>query len=201
MAYERHYLAGWTDYTGVSLEDIVRHLGDWANSTRDTIDRLKGYRRRTTESAALLENPIEVLGYLDFFIDLFGRYLADIERLLIEIPSGVTEAHLQIVDQIYRSVKREDDGTVQFKNDWVYKTLPHEEMRPLLDNIYGETRNMLVDYRDLSNLVPRLKTFVGAHPQQSEFLPDVQLKPGLFGIGVNLNRLIPKVHRWWKGRK
>ncbi len=201
MTYERHYLAGWTDYTGVSLADITHHLSDWERSTRETIALLEEYRATAEEKAGLLENAQEVISYLSFFIGLFSRYLSDLQRLVREIPSGVTEAHVEIINQLYRSSKTEDDSTVRFKNDWVYKTLPHEEMRTLLDNIYGETRSLLIDYRDLSNLVPRLKTFISTTRPPTEILSDFQLKPSLFGVGLNLNRVFARIHNWWKARQ
>lgn len=200
MTYERHYLAGWTDYTGVTLEDITQHPRDWEKSTRETIMLLEKYRNSAEEKSGLLENPREVISYLNFFIDLFSRYLGDLQRLVREIPFGVTKAHIEIVNQLYHSSKIEDKTTVHFKNDWVYKSLPHEEMRSLLDAIYAETRNMLIDYRDLSNLVLRLKTFMSERDASTEILSDFELKPSFFGIGLNLNRVLARVRNWWKER-
>ncbi len=194
-------MAGWTDYTGVSLEDICHHLREWEKLTRDTIGQLEKYRAAAKAKAALLESHREVISYINFFIDLFSRYLSDIQRLLQELPSGATEAHVEIVRQLYLSSKNEDRVAIQFKNDWVHKALPHEEMRPLLDNIYGYTRNVLVNYSDLSNLVPRLKTFIGGQKNPTEILSDLHLKPNFFGLGVNLNRLLARVHKWWKARQ
>lgn len=201
MPYERHYLAGWTDYTGVSLEDICQHLSEWEKLTRDTISQLEKYRATVKNKAELLENAREVTSYLNFFIDLFSRYLSDIQRLVRELPSGVTEAHVEIVRQLYRSSKTEDDVAIRFRNTWIEKKLPHEEMRPLLDDIYADTRAVLIDYSDLSNLVPRLKTFVGSRGLPTEVLPDLHLKPSFFGIGLNLNRLFARVYKWWKVRR
>jgi hypothetical protein len=73
------------------------------------------------------------------------------------MPDGLVEAHIETVKQLYESAKLEEDYAIRFKNDWVHKTLPHEEMRPLPDDIYGDTRNLirfkgedaeLVDYED-----------------------------------------------------
>lgn len=200
MTYKRHYLAGWTDYTGVQLDDIIQHLRDWERATKETIVLLQEYRVTANNKAELLENSTEIISYLSFFISLFSRYLSDLQRLLQEVPLGITEAHVEVVNQLYRSSKNEDSITVNFKNDWVYKSLPHEEMRALLDSIYAETRNLLIDYRDLSNIVPRLKTFIGVRSRPTEILQDFHLKPSFFGIGLNLNRLLAKAHNWWRAR-
>lgn len=204
MTFERHLITGMTDYTGVSLDDILSHLREWLSNTEKTIDSLRHYLFKTEEQRSLLENPKAVISFLkhfiDLFIDLFSRYKGDLERLVKEIPSGVTAARLEIVDQLYKSSLHEEGLTIQFKQDWVYKPLPHEEARPLLDNIYGDTRDMLVDYRDLSNLVPRLRTFVGSKTSSFEALSDLHLKPNVFGIGLNLNRILGRIRDWWQRR-
>lgn len=201
MSYERHYLAGFTDYTGVSLVDICRHLQEWEKVTNNTISQLEKYRAIVNSKSELLENSREVLAYINFFTNLFSRYLSDIQRLVREVPSGVTEAHIEMVSQLYRSSEIEDHVAVRFKNKWIEKLLPHEEMRPLLDDVYAETRGMLIDYKDLCNLAPRLKTFVGSSGGPAEILPDFHLKPSFFGIGLNLNRLLARVYKWWKSWK
>jgi hypothetical protein len=200
MPYERHPLAGFTDYTGVSLEDICQHLQESGKLTKDTISQLEKYHAATESNAELLENYQEVISYLNFFIDLFSRYLFDIQRLLQQFPSGVTEAHVEIVRQLYRSSKNKDSVAIQFKKDWIHKSLAHEEMRPLLESIYCDTRDVLIDYSDFSNLAPRLITFIDGHRAPTEILPDLHLKPNFFGIGVNLNRVLARVHNWWRAR-
>lgn len=198
MTYKRSILEGMTDYTGVSLEDILSHFCDWLKNTSKTIELLESYASKVEENGALLENPEEVLSFVNFFINLFIRYKNDFETLVKEMQEGVLEAHIEIVKQLYKSSELEENHTIRFKNDWVYKSLPHEEMRPLLDDIYANTRGLLVDYRDLSNVIPRLKTFIRPSTKPEEVLTDFLLKPSMFGVGVDLNRLLAKVKDKWK---
>jgi hypothetical protein len=197
MTHERSNLAGMTDYTGVSLEDIVLHFNRWKSTTEQTIVDLRRYLEKAKQQSEILENPDEVISFLQYFIDLFSRYLNDIGRLVREIPKGVTAANIEIVQQLYRSSKLEEGVTIRFKQNWVHKHLLHEEARPLLDKIYGDTRDQLIDYRDLSNVMPRLRTFVGSGSASPEVLQDFHLKPNLFGIGVNLNRIFGRTRDWW----
>lgn len=200
MTYERHYLVGMTDYTGVSLHDILDPLRQWERVTDKAVTRLNEHLIQVRRDKERLKNAKEVVNYCLFFQDLFGRYLFDIRRLIKELPAGVKEGHVEIVRQLFQSAKSEDDVCVRFKNDWVYKSLPDESMRPLLDRIYADTRDILMDYRDFSNLVPRLKTFVGDEPPR-EVLNDFHLKPNFFGVGVNLNRIFARVRDWRRSRK
>jgi hypothetical protein len=160
----RSMMAGMTDYTGVPLDDIVSHLRDWRDGTADTIKNLRGLNERVKVEKARLDGPTDILRYLDFFIDLFSRYLVDFERLLPELPENVSDAHIEMVRQIYDSSRQEDRTCVSFKQEHIERGLKDESLRPLVDNVYQETRGMIIDYRDLSNLIHRLRTFVGIAP-------------------------------------
>jgi hypothetical protein len=198
MGHQRSYLAGMTDYTGVKLEDIQADFNGWLTNTTKTIQSLQNYRKEAKSSSALLENPTEIISFIEYFIDLFSRYENDIKRLNSEIKKEVTPSHIEIISQLYKSSKIEEQSTINFKNDWVYKALPHEEMRTLLDNIYGDVRDMLIDYKDLSNLIPRLKTFIRSSPASTEAFPDLHLKPNFFGIGLNLNRILGRLLAYFR---
>jgi hypothetical protein len=86
------------------------------------------------------------------------------------MPSSVGDAHVQIVEQIYKSASWEERNCVVFKQEHTEHGLQDEGLRWLLDDIYAESRQMLIDYKDLSNLVPRLRTFVGTTPRISREL-------------------------------
>jgi hypothetical protein len=203
MTYKRSLLAGWTDYTGVNLEDIIVHLKEWLANIDDSINSLREYKLEAQQSADILENPDEVISYIEYFIDLFSRYRNDFVRLTNEIPNAVTTTHIDILEQIYKSSKMEENCSIEFKRDWVHKSLPHEETRPLLDKVYSNTRSMLIDFRDISNVVPRLKTFItiptaSQSVSPPEALPVLDLKPNIFGLGINLNRVFAYIRDWWR---
>lgn len=198
MGHQRSLLAGMTDYTGVSLSDILADFENWLKLTSETVEKLQRYAGKIEKNKSLIENPREVLSFIYFFIDLFERYRNDLEKLLREMPDGIVDAHIETVKQLYESSKLEEDYTIRFKSDWICKSLLHEEMRPLLDDIYGDTRNLIVDYRDLSNVVKRLRALLRPQTESDEVLKDFQLKPNFFGIGVNLNRVFA---RFRKGKK
>ena len=134
------------------------------------------------------------------------RYSGDFGRLLAELPNGAAQRHVDIVDQIYRSSRLEENVCVSFKRDHIARTLKDESLRYcLLDRIYGDTRDALVYCFDLSNLSSRLETFVGSSSGTPAVTVDdvdaVELKPNVFGIGINLNHLIKRFVGWFRGRK
>ena len=159
-------MAGMTDYTGVSKDVILSHLRGWRHSTADTIKTLRGLHDQVEAHKEKLDWPNEIIWFIDFFIDLFKRYAGDFARLLKELPHNVSDAHVQIVRQIYDSSKLEERLCVKFKQEHIELRLKDESLRWLVDRIYAETRDMIIDYRDLSNVVPRLRTFVGTLSNQ-----------------------------------
>lgn len=161
MKRQRAFIAGGTDYTGMPMDDILSHLKDWRDNTVQTMQKLSELKTSALRHRDRLDSPGNIIEFLDFFIDRFDRYAGDFSRLVGELPHGVAEAHIEIVRQIYMSSEHEDDFCVRFKNDQIERSLKDERMRGLVDEIYGQSRDMVIDYRDLSNLVPRLRTFLG----------------------------------------
>jgi len=154
-------MAGMTDYTGVSMGVILAHLRDWRDETARCMEALTVLQAETERHREQLNRPNDIIAHLRFFIDLFGRYLGDFDRLLVELPRLVTAAHVEVVQQIYDSASREEELCVRFSRDHIDRQMKDEGLRWLVDDIYRESRSMMIDYHDLSNLVPRLRTFVG----------------------------------------
>lgn len=143
------------------MEDILSHLRNWRDDTSRCVEDLQRFEGEVEAHRQEFYTPDDVLAYIRFFIDLLGRYAADFERLVTEMPESVTEAHVEIVHQIYDSAVLERDRGIRFAGDQVEGGVKDEAVRWLVDGIYQQSAGMLADYDDLSNLVPRLRTFVG----------------------------------------
>jgi hypothetical protein len=196
MVRSRSMIAGDTDYTGVSMNDILSHLRDWRQMTTDTVATLQKLRDSVRQNPQIFEEPKEVEAYLNYFCDLFNRYAFDFGRLVMELPGGVQEAHVEIVRQLYESSRFEENHCVEFKREFITHALKNEQARPALDTIYAETRDTVIDYKDLSNLVPRLRTFVGSRPSE----PILQVKPGAWGISLDLRQVWARLRSRWSSK-
>ena len=112
--------------------------------------------------------------------------------------------HVETISQIFESIRIEEHHCVDFKNEHINRTLKDESKRPLLDEIYEVTRGLMIDYKDLSNVRRRLTTFVETKPQVKENIDNVDLmeiKPNLFGIGLNINNIIKRIKDRFKKKK
>jgi len=129
MTRKRSIHAGMTDYTGVPLQDIVGHLGQWSEETGKAIATLKRQRGVVAQERTRFEFPEDILRYIDYFVDLFTRYQGDIDRVLAEISSGVRETHLEILSQILRSSDHEETHCLAFKREHITHRLRDERAR------------------------------------------------------------------------
>lgn len=200
MTRQRSEIQGGTDYTGVSLADIYEHLTQWRESTNELIQKLSKYKSQVIREQNKIDCAEDVVDFIDLSIDLFSRFLSDYDRLLSEIPRGVTEVHVEIISQIVIRSDYHERTCVQFKHDHIEKNLRDESMRPLLDDIYAETRGEVINYSDLHNVIPRLKTYIGSklkgddrHRLTVDDTDVLELKPNVFGIGLNLNYFIKRL--------
>jgi hypothetical protein len=202
MTLQRSFIAGATDYRGAEFSDILTHLEAWRKNTRRTIDLLLSLKPKVEESRDRLDGPDDIISFIDGFVGLLRRYINDFTRLLTEMPKSVHQRHVDTVVQLAELAESADDSCVNFKRHHIARSLKDENLRGLVDYIYGEARDQAIDYQDLSNVATRLKTFVGMEPEaQRVSIDDVdvlELKPNFFGLGLNLNHLIKRIGSWLK---
>lgn len=161
MTRPRSIFRGGTDYTGVSIEDILGHFKEWRKSTKSLIQKLKGHKSKVIKNKKNIEHVDDIIDFIELSIDLFGRFLFDWDRLLAELPEGVTEAHIEMLRQIIKRSDYHEKTCVNFKHDHIEKELRDESLRFLLDAIYADTRNAIINYSDIHNVIPRLQTYLG----------------------------------------
>ena len=200
---ERSYLAGLSDFTGVDLEGLIEHLRDWRANTEDTIRLLQLALAEVEKHEEDFSAHVfrEVLGFAHHMIDTFTRYIEDFDRLIKELPDEVAERHIAIIDQLYQDSKAQERLCVSFKRDAYEGVHAHCEMIPLTTRVYAISRDMMIDYSDLSNINHRLKTYLGHRRATAKGLDALELKPNIFGVGLNLNYVLQRLHEWWRRKR
>ena len=145
----------------VLVDDILEHLRAWQADTLETIESLRVARQGVGEHAGQFESPDAALEYIAFFVDVFSRAAADLERVVAEVPQGVRRAHVDLLRQIASNAAAEQRRCLLFRDKWISRPLPFEQIRPLLNQIARETRDQLEDYGELKNAAARLEELVG----------------------------------------
>jgi len=130
MTRQRAAIRGGTDYTGVSLKDIYEHFGQWRESTNTLIKNLNGFKSEAIKNRKNIEHIDDIIDFIDLSVDLFGRFLSDWDRLLVEIPGGVSEAHIEILSQIVKRSEYHEKTCIDFKHNHIAKDLGMNQCDP-----------------------------------------------------------------------
>ena len=162
MAIRRSDISPSLSGEGIVVDDILEHLRAWNADTLGTIESLRVARQGVEEGARHFESPDAALEYIVFFSDFFSRAAADLERVLAEVPQGVQRAHVDTLRQIASNAAAEQRRCLLFRDKWISRPLPYEQIRPLLNRIAADTRDQLEDYGELKNAAARLEELVGS---------------------------------------
>ena len=153
----------------LSVEDITAHLRLWRSDTAATEARLAALRQRVEEGSKQLENPNAAYEYLDFFCGMFHRFGSEFDRVASDLQSGGAQPeHVDALRQIASNSAAEQRRSVGFRDKWINKPLPYEQMRELLTQIAADVRDQIADYRDLTLAAARLAELTGAPAPKEE---------------------------------
>jgi hypothetical protein len=152
--------------THVSLEEVLEHFSQLQTTTTDGIDALRALRDRVAENEKKLESPKAVYEYIDFFTGFFSQASGEVDRIGREVPSAADRAHLEALRQLASNAAVEQRRSLQFRDKWINRPLPYEDVRPLLTEIANVTRDLINRYRDLTTEAGQLETLVAPPPEQ-----------------------------------
>jgi hypothetical protein len=148
----------------LSIDQIVGHLQLWRSETLAAIEALSAARSAAAESSRQLESPQAVFAHVDGFSELFNRTAAELARLIEQLPKRLERAHADALAQIASNAAAEERQCLAFRDKWINRPLPYEQVRPLLNRISGEVSRQLADHRELRHLAARLHALADAAP-------------------------------------
>jgi hypothetical protein len=154
--------------TATTVEEILEPVRQSRSGTADSADLLRSSRLIVESNSRQLENPTAVLEYIDFFLDLFARTGADLDRLLAEVPERHDRSHIELLRQIANNAAAEQRRCLMFRDKWINKPLPYEQMRPVLNQISTDSRDQLTDYKALLAVADRLEALAGVPGKPAE---------------------------------
>lgn len=203
MAIQRSIIAGMTDYTGAEQTDLSEELDHFISDTEKSFESLKDLKTKVNQALEKFDAPDDLIDHIEKYQSKFRRYLIDLRRVRGEIETSIEDRHVATINNLFMSSQYDETSCRRFKNDNICKSLKDESVRPIVDRIYEVTMGVAVDYRNLSNMKACLERFVGTKFKNNETAIDtadkiIDLKPNIFGIGLNLNNAIKYVPNLWK---
>jgi hypothetical protein len=150
------------------LDDILEHLRRIRAESLEAAEALREARQQAEEQSQKLESPKAVFEYIDFFAGMFTAAAADLERVISEVPGDVTNGHLDALRQLASNAAVEQRRCLVFRDKWINRPLPYEQVRALLNQISVDSRDQLTAYQSLTNAVERLQKLSGSQPPVDE---------------------------------
>lgn len=102
-----------------------------------------------------------MLEYLDGFIELFGGVAADLANVDAALEDGARPEQAAVLRQLASNASMEQRRCLAFRDKCINRPLPHEEVRPLLNQISIDTRDQLLSFRDLNGAATHLDELYG----------------------------------------
>ncbi len=155
-------------YEEPTPQDVVEQLAARKADALNTLEMLHAQRARVVEESARFENPQAVLEYLDFFIPAFEQVVSEIDRISGEIVVRVRRAHIDLLRHVAANSRTEQRRCLMFRDRCINRPLPHESMRPLLNDISVTTRDQLTAFFDLNNAAARLERIINTTQPEPE---------------------------------
>lgn len=143
---------------------VVQQLNDRRSDALATLEMLAGYRLQIDEQRAAFENPQLVSDYVAFFQGFVGRAVVECERIAAELPAGPKPAHVAVLRELVATSTAEQRRCLQFRDKCINRPLPHERLRPLLNEISITTRDQLTAFRDFTRAADRIEQLLAVNP-------------------------------------
>ncbi len=170
-----------------TVDGVIEQLGLRRSDAVHTLEMLRAQRARVVAESTSLENPKTVLEYLDFFIEAIDEVVAAVDRMSEELRVRVQRAHIDVLRQIASNCRVEQRRCLMFRDRCINRPLPHEGMRPLLNDISVTTRDQLTAFYDFNNAAAKLEQILNTTNPEPE--PDPRRTLGRRALFTRLFKL------------
>lgn len=132
-----------------SAAEVAERLRAWQAETVETAGALLAERDEAEAQAKLLESPTAILEYIDFFLGFLSRAADEVARTAAEVAEEPRQEHIDTLRQLASNAAVEARRCGQFRDKWINRTLPYEQVRPMLNRISTLSRDRLAAHREL----------------------------------------------------
>ena len=151
-----------------AVYDIQVLLEQRQGEAQAAVESLATLRQRTEESSKRLESPQGILQFIDFFSMFFADAAAVFERIKAEVAQAPQAAHAEALRQVASNAALEQRRCLQFRDKWINRPLPYEDVRPMLTEIVNAAANRLTGYHELTPIANELDALARLiQPQQA----------------------------------
>jgi hypothetical protein len=142
------------------MDEIIAQLTGEQARAAAAIESLRLLREQVTAGERQLEGPNAAFEHIDYFMGFFHRGAEEIGRVAASLPAGVQRAEVETIRQLASNSAAEQRRLVQFRDKWVNKPLPYEQMRAVLTGISDVARQQLDAFRGLTETATVLEAVI-----------------------------------------
>jgi hypothetical protein len=139
------------------VDELIAQLTAEQARAVAAVESLRLLREEVTANERQLEGPKAAAEQLDFFMGFFHHGAEEVGRIAASLPDGVSRASVAALRQLASNSAAEQRRLVQFRDKWVNKPLPYEQMRALLTGISDVARQQLDAFRALTEVATALE--------------------------------------------
>lgn len=164
----RSMMAGSTDYSHQSFDDMVADLNEWISNlteVNDILEKSEGQLKETADWKKVGYDVQHIFGYSNRF---FKTAIEEVSSILVEFQVEVQPNHITRIRSLAKTASSidRDIGKI-WHEDLGDKSIDYGDPNfAIAEEIYKQARGMATDMIDLGNLASRLNDFIGRKGQQ-----------------------------------
>lgn len=157
----RGMLAGFTDYSHQSFNDMIEDLELWIKTLSSTLGNLDDALRYIKERDYVKLTDDNFMSVYYYTYRFLNTCLEEIRSILVGIKNEVKTSHINRLRIIGHKAS---ELSVELGKVWHSETNTDDYGNPCfqkVETLYGESRDMCNDLFDIGNLASRLEDFLG----------------------------------------
>jgi hypothetical protein len=185
-------MAGMTDYSHQSYDDMVVDLKNWVKNLREVCETLEKSRRKLDENDYWERVGFNVRATLRYSQKFFGTSIIEINSILADFENEVQSNHVTRLRSLSHTASDINDNLGQVWHDepWEWNKEYGDPNFNLVEHMYSDARGMVADMLDLDNLAARLQDFIGKRGKQYDTSENnlTNVHPPLVVSSANINK-------------
>ena len=157
----RGLLAGMTDYSHQTFQDILGDLDDWKTSLLDTTNFIQTTIKQLEDNGYWSNVPFNMKALVAYALRFFDTCYAEIDDIRKKLEIDVQHHHIVRLQSL---AKTAHDLDLDFGKVWHREYDLKDYGNPnftKVEKVYAQGRGMAADMFDLSNVAARLEIFLG----------------------------------------
>lgn len=178
----RGLFAGMTDYSHQSFNDILKDIEDTQRVVTEVIEAISKNIDTLEKSGFWKKQPFNFKSIIAYSLKHFDTTREELQSIYAEIQNSVQEHHYKRLERIANVAEDIDNKIGEYwHNDYEMHKDYNDPNFYVIENIYGDTRDMAVTLLDYYNLAHRLKDFIGKTSYTMENKPSTNFGNAQFG--------------------